>query len=186
MTSSHPTGDMSMPPAPIAAIVHDAPGGADAVLADFALRLRQAGWRVRGLVQLPRDNRLEGKRMTLVDLDDDGRHFRISQDLGSGARGCCLDPAGVSAASGVLRQVLAEGADLAVANRFGTLEASGQGLADEMLSLMAAGIPLLTVVNDRYLQEWRAFTGHAGVELEPRSEALQAWFDGLGLQRSAA
>ncbi|MGV8960674.1 MAG: DUF2478 domain-containing protein [Stenotrophomonas sp.] len=165
----------------IAAIVHDTAAGADAVLAAFALRLRDAGWRVRGLVQLPREGQSDGKRMTLVDLDDAARHFPISQDLGPGARGCCLDPAGVSAASGVLRRVLGEGADLAIANRFGTLEASGQGLAAEMLALMAAQIPLLTVVNARYLQDWRAFTGHSGVELEPDDPALQAWFDALAL-----
>lgn len=171
--------------APIAAIVHDRPGAADAVLADFALRQREAGWRVRGLVQLPHDGEHAGKRMTLIDLDDPGRHFPISQDLGSGSSGCCLDPAGVAAASAVLRRVLVEGADLAIANRFGKLEATGHGLADEMLALMAAQVPLVTAVNDRYLEEWRAFTGHTGVELVPCAEALEAWFDGLGLQQTA-
>lgn len=171
--------------AAIAAIVHDRPGAADAVLAEFALRLRKAGWRVRGLVQLAHGGEHAGKRMTLVDLDEPGQRFNISQDLGPGSSGCCLDPTGVAAASGVLRRVLAEGADLAIANRFGTLEASGHGLAGEMLALMAAQVPLLTAVNDRYLEEWRAFTGHAGVELAPCAEALETWFDGLRLPHTA-
>ncbi len=170
---------------PIAAIVHGQPGAADTVLARFALRQRQAGRCVRGLVQLARDAGHADKSMTLVDLDDPGQHFPISQDLGPGSSGCCLDPAGVAAASAVLRRALAEGADLAIANRFGKLEATGQGLADEMLALMAARIPLVTAVNVRYLEAWRAFTGHAGVELPPSAEALEAWFDALDMRQAA-
>lgn len=172
------------PSRPIAAVVHADDGGVDTLLADFAADLRQAGWRVRGLVQPPREPGRE-KQMVLVDLDTRVR-YDISQPLGPGACGCSLDPAGVAAASAVLRRALAEGADLVLANRFGTLEAGGNGLAAEMLALMIEPVPLLTVVNRRYLAAWRAFTGGMGVELPPRPEALRAWFADLARPRSAA
>lgn len=162
----------------MAAVVHGDGEDTDALLIRFATDLRAAGWRVRGLVQPPRAPGQE-KQMLLLDLDDADARYDISQPLGPGACGCSLDPAGVAAASAVLRRALAEGADLVLANRFGTLEASGRGLAAEMLALMAEPVPLLTVLNPRYLDAWRDFTGGIGAELPPRIEALQAWFVGL-------
>ncbi len=173
------------PSAPMAAVVHGEGDDADALLIHFAAESRAAGWRVRGLVQPPRapDRR---KQMILLDLDDENARYDISQPLGPGACGCCLDPAGVAAASAVLRRALVQGADLVLANRFGTLEAAGGGLAAEMLMLMVEQVPLLTVLNPRYLDAWRDFTGGAGAELPARIEALQAWFDGLARAGAAA
>ncbi|MGB3872188.1 MAG: DUF2478 domain-containing protein [Stenotrophomonas sp.] len=168
------TGFPSLPAPAIAAIVHAEDAPVDALIGELATGLGRAGWRVRGLVQPPRAPDLP-KRMVLVDVEDPQARYDISQPLGPGACGCSLDPAGVAAASVVLRRALEEGADLVLANRFGTLEASGSGLAAEMLALMAESVPLLTVVNLRYLEAWRAFTGGAGVELSPHMDALQDW-----------
>jgi nucleoside-triphosphatase THEP1 len=170
----------------VAAIVHSAHGSADRLLLDFAHHLRERGLRVRGLVQdnVVHDNGC-GRQMILVDLED-GKRFLISQDLGPGSVACCVDPGGVAAASVALRRGLTEHADLVIANRFGELEAGNSGLAAEMLALMAGGIPLLTVVSDRYLDDWRRFSGNAATELPPQREALQAWFDSLLLQRKTA
>ena len=163
----------------VAAIVHARRGSADALLAEFARDLRGRGWRVRGVVQEDTVDRMRrARRMVLVDLDQ-GIRFPISQDLGPGSAACSVDPQGVAAASIALRRIAAEGADLVVANRFGELEAGGGGLAAEMLALMSGGIPLLTVVNERFLEEWRRFTGNAAAELPTRREALEAWFAGI-------
>lgn len=170
--------DMSVPP--VAAIVH----GADEqdthrLLAGFAQELRCRGFRVLGLVQLDTEFSVQtGKRMTLADLDG-SRRFPISQALGPGSGACSLDPAGVAAASVVLREALVARPALAVANRFGVLEAAGDGLAAELLALMADGIPVLTVVASKLLAEWRAFTGDTATELPPDPAALHAWFAGL-------
>lgn len=173
------------PSPPMAAIVHGDTDGIDALLVRFIAELRQDGCCVRGLVQPPRAPE-QKKQMVLIDLDDENVRYDISQPLGEGACGCCLDPAGVAAASSVLRRALANGADLVVVNRFGTLEASGDGLAAEMLALMVDAIPLITVVNQRYLDAWRDFTGGVGAELPPRMEALRAWFTGLARSGAAA
>jgi hypothetical protein len=170
----------------VAAIVHSRHGSADRVLADFARQLRARGRRVQGVVQeyAARDER-GARRKVLVDLED-GSRFPISQDLGAGSVACSLDPGGVAAASGALRRGLAERAELVIANRFGELEAAGGGFAAEMLALMASGVPLLTVVAEKYLPEWRRFTGNAAVELPPQRESLEAWFANLAADDTAA
>lgn len=162
--------------APIAAIIHDAQGEPDAVLSAFAAAQLAAGWRVRGLVHLPHEPAANGKRMVLVDVTDPTARYPISQALGPAACGCNLDPRGIADASGVLRRALQEPAELAISNRFGTLESQGQGMADELLALMLAGIPVVTAVNVRYLAAWREFTGGMAQELPPQITALDAWW----------
>lgn len=169
---------------PIAAVVSSEPDVADALVAEFASRLGRQGWCVCGLVQHSRKDSGKHKQMTLTDLSDPTRCFQISQDLGSGSSTCCLDPAGVAAAGVVLRNALEQKPDLAIANRFGVLEASGGGLSDELLALMSERTPLLLVVAERYLEAWREFTGGESVELPPQIEALESWF--LQCSRPAA
>lgn len=165
---------------PIAAIIHADRGVADALLADLTFALRRKGWTVRGLVQ---QNIGGGKSGTiLVDLDD-GRRYPLFQNLGSASISCAVDAGSVVAASAVLRRALDEGADLVVVNRFGALEASGGGLAAEMLALMAEEIPLITVVSEDYLMDWRWFTGKAGIELPARLPALEDWCAGVIARR---
>ena len=162
-----------------AAIVHAQDAAADVLLAEYVRDLRARGLLVRGVLN---DNApgAEGcaRRMRIVDIED-GTGFLISQSLGSGSTSCCVDPAGVAAASVALRRGLDEDTDLVVANRFGKLEAAGGGFAAEMLALMSSGVPLLTVVADRFLEDWRNFTGNAASELPPRREALEQWLASL-------
>lgn len=161
---------------PIAAVVATEPEVADELVAEFARRLGRQGWRVCGLLQQSLRGSGKRKQMTLIDLNDATRRFPISEDLGKGSTACTLDPAGVAAAGVVLRDAVGRKIDLAIANRFGILEASGKGLVEELLALMSERTPLLTVVAERYLEAWRAFTGGQGVELPARIEALEAWF----------
>lgn len=163
-------------PLRIAAIVDDHCEEADRLLVTFAARELAAGRRVRGLVHLPHELTTNGKRMALTDVTDPDSRYPISQALGAGACGCNLDPRGIADASLVLRRALQEPAELAIANRFGTLEAQGQGLADELLALMAADIPLLTVVKSSYLDAWREFTGGLATELPADEIAVQRWW----------
>lgn len=167
----------TLQPARIAAIVHDSNGEPDGLLAAFAARQLAAGYRVRGLVHLPHEATANGKRMVLMDVTDPQSRYPISQALGAASCGCNLDPRGIADASGVLRRALQEPAELAIANRFGTLESQGQGMADEILALMMADIPLLTAVKSPYLDAWREFTGGLAVELATDDNALQQWWN---------
>lgn len=173
-------------PSRIAAIVHDHSGEPDDLLAAFAARLLAAGHRVRGLVHLPHELTATGKRMALMDVTDPTSHYPISQALGAASCGCNLDPGGIADASVVLRRALQERAELVIANRFGTLESEGGGMADELLALMLAGIPLLTAVKLPYLDAWRQFTGGMAIELPAEDAALQAWWDACRTAPEAA
>ena len=163
----------------IAAIIHGSNDAADSLLAEFARHLRSQGWLVAGVIKEDTAPRKScAREMVLVDLEDETRYI-ISQDLGPASISCRVDPRGVAAASVALRRGLAAGADLVVANRFGELEATGGGFSAEMLELMANGVPLLTVVVEKYLEDWRRFTGNAGTELPPQRDAVDAWFASL-------
>lgn len=157
----------------IAAIVHADRRAADTLLDDFAASLMHAGRRVHGLIQR---RSADNKAATvLLDLQT-GVQYPLFQNLGAGSESCSVDTGSLATASLALRRALEARADLAIANRFGPLEATGGGLSTEMLALMAEGIPFLTIVADDYLPAWRNFTGGLAIELPAERAALDAWF----------
>lgn len=171
-------------PAPCAAaVLSDGTAAMDSELAAFAERQRRAGLRVRGLVMTYPDgsNSCHGA-MVLRDIHT-ADEYLVSQSLGSGSSGCRADPQGFARASQVFRLALVQAPDLVVCNRFGGLEAENGGFAAELLELMVSGIPLLTVVAERHLDAWRAFSGDAPV-LPSQPAAWDAWL--AGVRRSAA
>jgi len=161
---------------PIAVIVYTGHAASDPVVAEFVRRLQQRGLSVRGLRQ--EDGPAVPGRppaTTLIDLASGERH-RISLDLGPGAASCKVDTAAVAAVSRVLREALRDDPDLVIVSRFGTLEAEGGGFSAEMLALMEAGVPLLTVTAQKHLEAWRRFTGGAAAELPVELGAIESWF----------
>jgi uncharacterized protein (DUF4213/DUF364 family)/nucleoside-triphosphatase THEP1 len=164
------------PPLRPGAVIHGPGTDTDQLLDRFVTELQRRGFRIAGLVQRnhgPGDECAE--LMELVDIST-GRAFDISQKLGRESQSCRVDPRGVADASQVVRRALDEHPDLLVINKFGGLEAHGQGLAAEMLDGMADGIPVLTSVGSRYLNEWQAFTGGYAELLAPADEALWRWW----------
>lgn len=159
----------------IAAIVHaHGAAGDSALLAAFADYWLARGLIVRGLVDELADDKDNACGARLRDLET-GSHYVIFQDLGPGSTGCRIDPGGVAAASIALRRAVESGADLVVANRFGKLEAGGGGLADDMLAVMAVGLPFITLVAEPWVADWERFTGGVGQRLAPSRAALDAW-----------
>lgn len=143
-------------------------------LAEFAAAQRRRGLRVLGLVMERRGEGAVCKRpMFLVDVEN-GREYPASQALGPGSTSCQLDPSAFAEASVVLREALPRSPQLVVCNRFGALEAGGKGFADELLALMAADIPVLTLVAEPYVAAWREFSGDAPL-LPPATDAWSAW-----------
>lgn len=165
------------PPLRPGAVIHG-PGsqGVDALLDGFAAELIRRGFRVGGLVQRNHgavDDCAE--RMELVDVAT-GHAFDITQQLGRESQSCRVDPGGVADASQSVRRAVAERVDLLVVNKFAGLEAQGDGLADELLSGIAEGIPVLTSVGGRFLNEWQIFTGGFNDLLSPTMDALWRWW----------
>ena len=149
---------------------------AHALLADFAARQRANGVEVAGLVQQGSKSAGDAPEdITLADLNS-GERFAIM--LSTACAGtCAVDPSAVAAASAVLRRAIGRESALIVVNKFGTLEAEGGGLADEMLQAMAAGLPVLTSVSVNRVEAWLRFTGGMCELLPPEPAALWAWWE---------
>ncbi|MFG1300799.1 DUF2478 domain-containing protein [Xanthobacter sp. V3C-3] len=153
-----------------------------ALLAASAQRMRGIGLRVIGVVEhLPPGGAHED--VLLLDLVS-GETHRLHQDLGPGASGCSLDPAGLAAASaGVERAVasrLAEGGDLSdtvvVLSKFGRQEAEGRGLTSAFHAAVAAELRVLTSVSPTVRAEWDGFAGDLAVVAPPEPALLEDWY----------
>jgi hypothetical protein len=159
-----------------AAILADGRADVDALLADTVATLRAEGRRVRGLLMTYVGAAGDcSADMVLVDVDTRAA-YPVSQPLGSGAASCRADPQGFARASRVLHDARAEHADLVVCNRFGGLEASGEGFVAELLALMAEGIPVLTAVSPKHRDAWDRFTGGAPL-LPAEAAAVRRWLE---------
>jgi hypothetical protein len=110
----------------LAAIVYTARDGPDRLLLDFVNDLRRAGRRPLGLVQLGRNPFCDSRTIRLLRLPS-GEVVSLHHDPASGARQCGLESERLVGTAGALAAAIGAGADLVVINRFGKLEAEGQG-----------------------------------------------------------
>ena len=60
-------------------------------------------------------------------------------------------------------------------NKFGHAESEGRGLIDEYAQAVAAGIPVISLLQDKYLPQWREFTDGMGTELENGLQGVLDW-----------
>jgi nucleoside-triphosphatase THEP1 len=147
-------------------------------LADFAQQLADSGCRIGGMVQL-------------AFFDDQGRRTHIaSVDLATGdhvminhpgrmlpySKECTLDTAALADAGAPLRRALVDRPDLVIAEKFGEQERGGAGLFEDILSVMAEGLPTLVLVPEPDLACWREVTGGEIPELPCKAAALQQWW----------
>ncbi|QEY58813.1 DUF2478 domain-containing protein [Pseudomonas sp. C27(2019)] len=159
---------------PAAAVVHYGDGEGDHLLATLLAECQQQGWRVRGLVTQQGKDPEGILPMQLRDFHTN-EVFVISQNLGRDSRGCSLDMGGLAEAGKVLRHALGEQPDLVFVNRFGYGETQGRGLSDEFSQLISAGIPVLTLVSEKYLEGWHAFSAGMAQTLPLEREAIEQW-----------
>ena len=94
----------------------------DDILEAVARVLQKEGVIVAGFLQ--RESAGDGEFCNRIDLEDiaSGEHHIISQALGSGARGCRLDPQALAGVAGPLLAGLDRRPDLLILNRFGKME----------------------------------------------------------------
>lgn len=166
-------------PLPIAALIHNDADAVDKQVQLFINYLFSLNKTVLGFTQAPEHiNQQQKSKMGIINLAN-GKYHSIAQYLGVHNSSCCLDSAAVSQASQVLAQARQSAPDLILVNRFGKLEAEGLGFASEMLEIMSAAIPLMTIVPERFLTPWRQFCGGLGSELVPTLETMKDWFHQL-------
>lgn len=164
----------------IAALPGEPSMAVQALLADFARGLIDAGARVAGVTQTRAPDEATGRdRIVLRDVRD-GALYAISQDLGPGSVACNLDTSELAQACASIERAVANGADLVVISKFSKQEAARGGLSDAFRAAMLAKVPVVTAVSPHYVAEWRAFAGPLAEFLEPDSAALAAWWERLG------
>ncbi|KAB2694768.1 DUF2478 domain-containing protein [Brucella intermedia] len=149
----------------------------DQLLAGAAHRARQAGLRVAGFLQHRETGGEECCRDIEIEHIGTGVTQIISQSLGSGSKGCRLDPAALADVAGALLAEIDDGADMLILNRFGKGETEGHGFRSIIETAYARQIPVLTVVRETYVEGWNDFAGDCGVLLAPDSKTVLAWCD---------
>ena len=163
----------------IAAIALDADAHVEGFMLPLVARLRAAGWVVGGAVAPFEEFHDDCCRAMFLEDLLSGERVQISQDLGSGASGCVVDPRQLADAGRFVRRALDLPADLVVVNKFGKFEASGQGLRTEMILALETGLPLLTTVKPSIVPDWTEFVGDYGRLLPPDHDAVLAWCEAV-------
>jgi len=64
---------------------------------------------------------------------------------------------------------------LVFVNRFGYSEAQGCGLNQEFAQLISSGIPVLTLVSEKYLDSWQSFSAGMAQILPLERKAIEYW-----------
>ena len=147
-------------------------------LIHFAQELADSGCRIGGMVQVAYFD--EQGRRTHIDSVDlaTGDHVMINQPSRRFPDGkeCTLDTAALADAGAPLRRALVDRPDLVIAEKFGEQEEVGAGLADDILGVIAEGLPILVLVPEDALPCWREVTGGGIMELPCEAGALRRWW----------
>lgn len=163
---------------PIAALVYGPETDPSPTLTEVVRILQARGVVLAGALQ--HDN---GPCSMELELMPSGRRMSISQDLGAESAGCKLDTTALAEAGSLIRRAIDGSPMLAVFNKFGTQEAAGDGLRDEMAAALMAGIPVLTAVGERFLPQWLEFTGGDSVQLACTADAALHWWAAVSTAR---
>lgn len=166
--------DQAAKPPRIAAFIYCSGSDPSVVLSEAAHELIGRGLKLAGAVQ-----HSNGPCSMELEILPSGRRISISQSLGSGATGCRLDSGALAEAASIVRRSIASSPDLMVFNKFGTQEAAGSGMCDEMAEAVMAGIPVVTAVNESLLEQWTAFTGGEFTVLPCTSASVLDWWTAL-------
>ena len=149
-------------------------GDTDLLLSGLADTLASQGYTTCGTVQINTD-RASGPCDMDVRVLPNGPILRISQDLGSGSKGCRLDPAALETAVGLAETRLDPNVDILIINKFGKHEADGRGFRTVIASALDIGIPVLVGVNALNLLAFQDFVGPEACRLEPLEGETLEW-----------
>jgi len=158
----------------IAAIVYRPGQATRPVLDALVAHLKSQGMAVHGLLQ----EATPDHGVDAIDIHN-GVHIPIKRPTRYELdhKLCSLNLSQLAEATMVLRRALEQHADVVVVERFGKTERDGGGLADDLLALMAGGIPTFVTVPETLLPAWQHFSGDLGVVLSCDAEALVRWWD---------
>ncbi|MDI1344784.1 MAG: DUF2478 domain-containing protein [Pseudolabrys sp.] len=165
----------AQPSSNILAVVYTDGLAADKFLAGWGYALRAAGLSVAGLVQLNTFERDPGKCDMAVEELFSGAVLQLSEDRGKESSGCRLDRSILTEAAGLLLSALEEKPDIMVLNKFGKVEAEGEGLRDALAKAVELDVPIVVGVPFRNLDQWRLFAGDLAEECAVDSPQVRQW-----------
>ncbi len=157
----------------------------DAVLESTVRVLQARGLRVCGFLQRETVDAASCCNITHLEDVTSGTWHRISQPLGSGSRGCRLDPRALADISGPLLAELETHPDFLLLNRFGRGESEGQGFRAVIEKAFELQIPVLTAVREAYADAWATFTEGSAHVLPPDPDMVIDWASLVVDQRAA-
>jgi len=160
---------------PIAAVRFGHADRIDDLLETVVRSVRMRGFSVAGYLQCEVADGPDCCPVTYLEDISTGARIRISQALGSGSRGCRLDPQAMAELAGRLLPHIGEQTDLLVLNRFGKGESDGHGFRDVIQTACGFGVPVLTAVRTTYEPAWVEFTGTAGRFLSADPASVASW-----------
>ncbi|WP_068088639.1 DUF2478 domain-containing protein [Polycladidibacter stylochi] len=166
------------PHLPIAAIGFNETQWVDPVLEAVAIHVQAMGGRVVGVLQSEVETEGCCGDMYLRSLSSKYTSM-ISQSLGSGSRGCRLDPHALAEVNMELMRELAKGADLVIVNRFGKGESEGRGLRNVIEAALEAEIPVLCGLKDTYKEDFKDYVGDMATILDMNNDGACAWAEGV-------
>jgi hypothetical protein len=161
----------------ILAVVYTDGLAADKFLAGWGYALRAAGLSVAGLVQLNTFERDPGKCDMAVEELFSGTVLQLSEDRGKESSGCRLDRGILTEAAGLLLSALEDKPDILVLNKFGKVEAEGEGLRDALAKAVELGVPIVVGVPFRNLDQWRIFAGDMAEECPVDPVCIGRWLE---------
>jgi nucleoside-triphosphatase THEP1 len=161
----------------LAAIRYEQDLDINGMLRKVVTMLREMGIKVGGVLQeAVISPNTRDACLNIVDIRT-GRSECITQNRGSGSRGCKLDPRGLAEISHCITSALSERVDLVVINKFGAAEAEGGGLLSSITEAISAGVPVLTAVREPYVNAWNSFHGGLASDLSPSVDTILQWCD---------
>lgn len=161
-------------------------GATDALIAAALAQPALAGRRLAGTLPVDTGRALSHPCDMDLQILPDGPILRISQDLGSGSRGCRLDHGALEEAVVEVDRRL-DGAQALVVNKWGKVDSEGRGFVPLIARALEAGMPVLVGVNGLNLPAFLEFAGGLAVELPADPLAVAAWLsDAMAAAQAAS
>lgn len=149
-------------------------GDVDLIMQQVAQFIIDAGYRPAGTAQI-NSARADGSPCDMdVLVLPAGPKICISQSLGTGARGCRLNPSALEDTVSLVQANL-PASDCLIVNKFGKHEADGRGFRSVIADALAMGLPVVVGLNELNARAFEAFSAGLAIRLEPNAEAISSW-----------
>ena len=159
----------------VAAIVYADEAYPDAVFTLTAAVCRSHGLSLAGVLQHRAFEDPARKCDVILEDLSTGHRIPLFEDRGQGAKGCRLDTAALAQVTANIERSLENNPGLLMLNKFGKVEAAGEGLRDLIAKAIDRDIPVIIGVPARNLNAWRSFAGEFSVELSADAEKVWTW-----------